>query len=301
MQIDKGINTDKQQSSEVVPLRSNRSGHQPEVVPLPSSPAAYQTVPRHPRKETHKDTMLSCRYELKYRIPESKARAIAEYIRSYVPLDRYARTAENEQYLISSLYFDSNQLQLAHETLERKTNRFKLRIRCYDDNPDSPCFVEIKRRLNTVIMKDRARIQKEMLADVLKYRIPDSLYAKDKKVLNQFLFYVFSLRAHPMVLVRYLRQAFEGDSNNRVRITFDRQLDFKTVKRPEVTTNGSGWRHIPLDFVVLEVKFTDRYPIWLSDMIKIFDLKQTAMSKYVSSIKTSCSMGFCGPVHRMGV
>jgi hypothetical protein len=245
------------------------------------------------RPETNNDTMLSCRYELKYRIRESKARAVAQYVQSYIHPDKYALKQPGLAYSISSLYFDSNNLHLCKETIHQRKNRFKLRIRCYDDNPESPCFVEIKRRLNSVIMKDRARIQREMLKGIVNFHVPDELYSKDKKILSQFYFYLVSLRARPIVLVRYMRQAFEGDSSNRVRITFDRQLSFKAANRIEVTHNGSGWKLVPMDFVILEIKFTGRYPIWLSDMIKIFDLKQTAMSKYVSSVQTSCSLGLC--------
>ena len=286
------------QHGKAEPLHPDRSGLSVET----PTPTAYQTVPRHARPEKTKDTMLSCRYELKYRIRESKARAIAEYVRSYIPVDHYSRNVPNEEYLISSLYFDSNELQLAKETIERKTNRFKLRIRCYDDNPQSPCFFEIKRRLNTVIVKDRSRMPRDLLARVVQHLyVPDSLYEKDRRNLRQFQFYLRALCARPVVLVRYMRQAFEGDSSNRVRITFDRQLCFKTVDRPILTMNGDGWHQVPMDFVILEVKFTNRYPLWLSDMIKVFDLKQTAMSKYVSTVQQSCSMGFCGPQYGIGV
>ena len=249
-------------------------------------------------KHTHKnkDSMLSCRYELKYRIRESKARAVAQYVQAYIPPDKYARTVPNQEYPLSSLYFDSEGLHLCNETIQGKKNRFKLRIRCYDDKPESMCFFEIKRRINTVILKDRARIPKTQIANVLQGgKITSPLYKKDEATLNQFRLYVRSLYARPILLVRYMRQAFEGDSSNRVRITFDRKLSFRTMRQPIVTTNGTGWHELPMDFVVLEIKFTDRYPIWLSDMVKVFDLKQTAMSKYVSTVKQSCNMGFCAP------
>ena len=242
--------------------------------------------------------MLSCRYELKYRIRETKARAIAQYIQSYISADAYARKNPRHEYPISSLYFDSDHLHLANETIDKKKNRFKLRIRCYDDKPESMCFFEIKRRLNTVILKDRARIPKSQILNALAgSKISAPLYKKDEKALDQFRFYVKNLCARPILLVRYQRQAYEGDSSNRVRITFDRQLDFRTVRTPEVTTNGPGWCNVPMEFVILEIKFTDRYPFWLTDMVKIFDLKQTAMSKYVSTVKQSCNAGFCNPTY----
>jgi hypothetical protein len=253
-------------------------------------------------RSLRKDTMLSCRYELKYRIRETTARAMAQYIQSYISPDSYARNSRDYQYVISSLYFDSDELHLCKETLLNKTNRFKLRVRCYDDNPQSPCFFEIKRRLNSVIRKDRARLPKDVFTKIIRdYYIPDHLYKQDKETLYQFQFYLRVLQARPVVLVRYMRQAFEGDTSNRIRITFDRALSFKTVEYPLISTNGTGWQNVPMDFVILEIKFTDRYPLWLNDLVKIFDLKQAAMSKYVSSIKQSCAMGFCGPRCQIGI
>ena len=287
----------KDLKGKIEPLRPSS----PRVSPLPLTTSGYETV-RPSRPEKNKDSMLSCRYELKYRIRESKARAIAQYVQSYIPADQYSRKNPGLEYPISSLYFDSQELQLCKETIEEKVNRFKLRIRCYDDNPQTPCFVEIKRRLNSVILKDRARLQKEMLKSVIQdLCVPDSLYEKDKKILRQFQFYLRTLCARPLVLVRYKRQAFEGDSRNRVRVTLDREMSFKAVDRPVLTMNGEGWRRIPMDFVILEIKFTNHYPLWLSDMVKCFDLKQTAMSKYVSSVQQSCSMGFCAPTCLIGV
>lgn len=253
---------------------------------------------KHKKKS---DKMLSCRYELKYRIRETKARALAQYIQSYIPPDAYARKRPGHEYPVSSLYFDSDNLHLCNETLNGKKNRFKLRIRCYDDKPESMCFFEIKRRINNVILKDRARIPKAQIENALAgSRISSPLYKKDEKALSQFRFYTRTLCARPVVMVRYQRQAYEGASSNRVRVTFDRQLDFKAVDTPFVSTDGRGWSGVPMDFVILEIKFTDRYPFWLTDMVKIFDLKQTAMSKYVSTVKQSCNMGFCAPTLLVG-
>lgn len=243
-------------------------------------------------QKKHKDNTLSCRYELKYRILETKARAIARYIQSYISPDPYARKTPNQEYPISSLYFDSNNLHLCRETLEGKKNRFKLRIRCYDDDPQSVCFFEIKRRIDNVIIKDRARVPRNCIKDAIQGNpLQTSLYKKDRNALDQFNFYIHTLCANPVSMVRYMRQAFEDDSSNRVRITLDRELAFKTPTGVSVSTNGSGWHPVSMDFVILEIKFTNRYPAWLSDMVKIFDLKQTAMSKYCASVRQSHQMG----------
>jgi hypothetical protein len=242
-----------------------------------------------------KDTTLACRYELKYRISESRARAIAEYIRPYLHPDRYAKLRPRYEYPITSLYLDSDNFRLARETLEGKRNRFKLRVRGYSDNQDSPCFFEIKRRISNVIVKSRARVKYDDVPRVLEEGYIPKDYETDEAALRQFVLYMNYIQAHPMVLVRYMRQAFEGDSDNRVRVTFDRQLAYNSTREPRVRLNGTGWQRLRLDFVVLEIKFTAKYPVWLSNMVKVFDLKQGAMSKYASSIQTSCSMGFCAP------
>ena len=159
-----------------------------------------------------KDNTLLCRYELKYRIRESKAQAIARYIQSYISPDKYSRRLPNFEYPICSLYFDSDEFDLCRETLEKKTNRFKLRIRFYDEDPKSPCFFEIKRRLNRIILKGRARINKDRIQSVIHGDIISDLkYKKDQEVIRQFQFYLKMLQANPTVLVRYSRQAFEDN------------------------------------------------------------------------------------------
>jgi hypothetical protein len=81
---------------------------------------------------------------------------------------------------------------------------------------------------------------------------------------------------------------------NRVRVTFDRQLVYKVSNDPEVSLNGGGWQH-NLGGVVLEIKFTGCYPAWLGRMVQYFDLQQQSMSKYVTSMKKACSLRFCAP------
>ncbi len=261
--------------------------------PLPS---AGSPPPTGQTPKPKGDTLMACRYELKYRIQETTARAIAAYIQPFLPQDRYAKLRPNGEYPITSLYLDSDQLTLAKETLEGKKNRFKLRVRAYSDKPDTPVFFEIKRRIERVILKSRARAMHHHVPLVLAGReLPPQKFQTDMKALQQFQLYVKYLNARPMVLVRYMRQAFEGDGNNRVRITFDRQLSYCVTEEPRVRLGGPGWTQVPLDFTILEIKFTGRYPPWLSEMVRYFDLKVSAMSKYVSSVRQSMLTGFGGP------
>ena len=252
-----------------------------------SSPPAGK-IHIQPVSHPSKDTLLSSRYELKYRISESKAQAIREYIRNYLPMDRYARSHPDGQYPISSLYLDSDTLDLCRETLVGKANRFKLRIRAYDDAPSSPAFFEIKRRANKIVLKSRARVERKDLRAVFENPFMCSCRSgKDRKALEQFAYYKQAIQGKPVVLVRYMREPFEDDTDNRVRITFDRQLSYREMPDPEVFLNGNGWQPIPIPFVILEIKFTGRYPGWLHELIRVFNLNISSMSKYAASVRHS--------------
>ena len=255
----------------------------------------YQTVRRLPAPrpnlinfpvEEHSSSLLAKRYELKYRVSESTALAVQSFVRGYLDRDKYAARHASGQYRICSLYLDSQRFDLFHETIQDKCNRFKLRIRGYDDDPESPIFFEIKRKLNSIIYKSRAKVNKDQLAPILNgYYVPADLPEKDRKTLMQFMHYSQCLLARPMVLVRYMREAYENTADSKVRITFDRQLCYKSVNTPVFTTNGPGWRPLPIDFVVLEIKFTASFPTWIKDMVRLFNLNRQSMSKYCSSVR----------------
>ncbi|UCE50184.1 MAG: polyphosphate polymerase domain-containing protein, partial [Phycisphaerales bacterium] len=244
------------------------------------------------------DRTLGCRYEMKYHITETLAAAIAEFIKPFVQLDRYCRLQPSRDYPVVSLYLDSGDLRLCRESLTGHKNRFKLRIRSYTDEPEYPRFFEIKRRINTIIIKNRARVMdsdvKTLLAGL---PLPPQNYTADTDTINQFQLYASSIRAKPSVLVRYMRQAYEGADHNRIRITFDRYLEYKVTNVAEVRLAGGGWQRSPFTIggVILEIKFTDLYPAWLARMVRQFNLRARSISKYASSLRNSCSLKFCAP------
>jgi hypothetical protein len=244
------------------------------------------------------DRTLRCRFEMKYLITEAQAQAIAQFIKPFLQLDRYCKLQRGGVYPIVSLYLDSDDLLLCRESLTGQKNRFKLRIRSYTDEPEYPRFFEIKRRINTIILKSRARVMYRDVPTLLAgLPLPPQDYTTDEEAVNQFQLYMRAIDAKPLVLIRYMRQAFEGDSENRVRVTFDRELCYNVTTKPEVTLDGQGWQRNSLTRagVILEIKFTGSYPAWLSRMAACFGLRQRSISKYATSIEQSCLLRFCAP------
>lgn len=250
-------------------------------------------------KERKIDTTLASRYEMKYLISEAKATAIERFVSDYLPIDHYSKLQPNGSYPIVSLYLDSPDLMLCRESLTGVLNRFKLRIRSYSDDLSYPRFCEIKRRANTVIIKSRARVKTQDLTTILagRYAPPQKDNSKDIEALKQFLLYCNSINAGPVILIRYMRKAYEGTSDNRVRVTFDKNLCFNTSITSEVLLGGSGWQknNVSLHGVILEIKFTGRFPAWLNRMSRYFGLRQRSMSKYTTSVQNACRLRFCAP------
>ncbi len=250
-------------------------------------------------KDQFVDKVMSCRHEMKYVISESKTAAMVQFLRQYIDLDRYCKLQRGGIYPICSLYLDSPSMLLCRESIAGKKNRFKLRIRSYTDEPDYPRFFEIKRRVTTVINKSRARVMEQDVGELLRGRpLPPQDYTTDEAALNQFQLYMKNIAAAPKVLIRYYRQAFEGEGENRVRVTFDRDLCYCVTDEPVVRLGGGGWQRnkITEGRTILEIKFTGNYPAWLDRMVKYFDIKTRSVSKYATSIEQACEKRFCAPI-----
>lgn len=273
------------QNKQSIAGHSTESAHKPKARPRKSAPE-------------YVDRTLGCRYELKYLISEAKAEAISEFIKPFVPVDRYSKLQPHGFYPIVSLYLDSPDLRLCRESLTGKKNRFKLRIRSYSDDQQYPTFFEIKRRISSVIMKSRAPVRHQDVAALLQgLCLPHQDFRTNREALDQFQLYVSSIMARPVILIRYLRKAYESDSENRVRVTFDRELCYKVTQEPRITLNGSSWQynHLTIKGVILEIKFTARYPQWLNRLVTTFDLKSRSISKFATSLQQASMLGFCGP------
>ncbi len=234
------------------------------------------------------DRTLACRYELKYHITETQAAAIAEFVKPFVQLDRYCKLQPSCDYPIVSLYLDSGDLQLCRESLAGRQNRFKLRIRFYDELPQSPVFFEIKARHTDVILKQRAAVKRNSVQGLLAGHWPKlgDLFADDGDAfgpLQRFSSLQNMLNANGKVLVSYMREAYVTPDDNSVRVTFDRELQ-TAAYRGVFSMSGMAIRPVRLEGVVLEIKFTDAFPVWLREMVRIFDLERRPFAKYVTCV-----------------
>ncbi|TFG44848.1 MAG: polyphosphate polymerase domain-containing protein [Candidatus Brocadiia bacterium] len=285
MDIQKQVLKRQKAGQKIVPVHPGNSGT-----------AFLKSLIHQPQSDSQLAEVISGRYELKYYIDESKAEAVKQFIKPYLHIDRYGKDKPGNSYPIASLYFDSPTLEFCRQNMQGHKNRFKLRIRSYNDDPGYPCYVEIKRRINSIVVKTRAPVLRQDLKNLIENSyIPHEKFSTDEKTLGQFLFYAKNMNARPLISIWYIRQAFEDDSENRVRITFDRKLSYRANQALDTGIEGKDWRMHFSNKVVLEIKFTGRYPAWINAMVKTLNLCCQSFSKYVISVEKCCSLGFCAP------
>jgi hypothetical protein len=230
------------------------------------------------------------RFELKYLIPETMTNRIRSFVKSYLEVDEFAAGSEEYSYNVYSIYLDSKDLKTYHWTLNGNDDRFKLRVRYYDGSDDVPVFFETKRRLNDCILKERCGVRRDAAHLVLKGHLPDesafvSRSPRHLKNLQRFCRFVNILQAKPKAHVAYAREAWVSPHDNSMRLTMDRRVSCEPMS--ELRFRG----HLDKPFrvfgpeVVLEIKFTERFPYWCRQMVEALGLAQTGAAKYAWGIE----------------
>jgi hypothetical protein len=237
------------------------------------------------------------RHECKYIVDPAAIDELRHTIRPFVRPDDFARRADGYRYRICSLYLDSPDLALYHQTVSGAKDRFKLRIRSYSDDPAAPAYLEVKRKLDGIVAKRRAAVSRLHLdAACDGAEIGDvSLSAKTRADIEFFRFHMERVGARPVLRVRYLREAYQSEGSEPARITFDTELMHAMTLDRDVGFESGRWVPTPVGGVIVEIKFTERFPSWIQDCVRALALRQRAVPKYILSLDHLLVDGRCWP------
>ena len=235
------------------------------------------------------DNLQRQRYEHKYIIRENVALAVRDFVSSYLEIDSFGATQPNMSYPVHSLYLDSPDLKLYQTTINGDKNRYKLRIRFYEDRPKAPVFFEIKRRTDNTISKQRGGVKREALDQVVSGQLPlpEHMASDDpghRAAIEQFIHHMKELNASPKAHVAYYREAWISSDDNSVRVTMDRETRIEVEPTYRMRTEINYPSYVFGDNIVLELKFTNRYPDWFRELVRIFGLAQCGAAKYVDGV-----------------
>ena len=235
------------------------------------------------------DKMQQQRFELKYIIKEDVALAVRDFVGSYLEIDEYGATLSNFSYPVHSLYLDSDGLGLYHSTINGDKNRYKLRLRFYDNRAEAPVFFEIKRRMNNIISKQRGGVRRDAVDWLLAGHLPEPahLVSRDPRqlvFLQNFGRLMQDMRAKPKAHIAYLREAWISPRDNSVRVTMDRDVKLEPKSAARLSLDMDRPVIVFGKEVILELKFTDRFPDWFRELVRVFGLMQCGAAKYVDGV-----------------
>jgi len=236
---------------------------------------------------------------MKYVVDEDRAAAITKFIRLHLQPSAYNRWAKVPGQPIVSLYFDSPGLLLFRQSAAGEKNRIKLRIRFYDNDWHHPAFLEVKRRVSDVICKERAMISREGVQRLLLGGWPHATHWPDvahlfrghRELGAYYRFWELSHRlgARGMVFVSYLREAYESPTDEKLRVTLDRDIHSTVYdglgllllpERGIPPRYSAPPYNLPRNGVVLEMKYDVRPPRWMIELVQKFNLERRPVSKF---------------------
>lgn len=220
------------------------------------------------------------RSELKYLISEDVAERVREGAAQF--MDRDPHTSPAGTYPVHTIYLDSPDLVIYRKSLNREADRFKLRIRFYDDDASSPVFLEIKRATVERGIKKRLAVRREAANALFS---DCAMNSAGGRPFDDFWQAVTRFEARPIVHIAYAREAFVGRDDPSTRLTLDRQVRFEPVPKTLSTKTQSP---IPIwnGKIILEVKFPEAMPEYIFELIQALGIETTKASKYLQSVST---------------
>lgn len=228
------------------------------------------------------------RYELKYTINESMASEIRDYISHICVVDKNVAKGE-KGYFVNSLYFDTDDLKFYTDTKHRKLTRYKPRARFYGDKVGKYIWPEIKYRQASIIWKNRYRLAVENWPGLFYPEKSESREAVIKEQLDRFEDLIYWYDAKSILHVRYFREPYVTNLESYGRVTFDRNLSYRSTsgsidldfdEKEMIYYDDAVTTRSRESFVLLEIKVETAIPYWVQELIRKFNLMQRPFSKY---------------------
>lgn len=207
------------------------------------------------------------RYETKYILDLDQFNCLIKVIESNMNKDPYGNTT------IQSLYFDTSNSILARRSIEKPNYKEKLRLRSYGiKNLDSNVFLEIKKKYDGIVYKRRCEIKQSDIDSFLEYNL--NLDNQIGHEMNYFRDFYKTLEKK--MLITYERKAYFKDD---LRITFDSNIKYRDY---DLTLDKGyyGKSLIDKNHILMEIKVSNSYPLWLTSILNLNNIYQTSFSKY---------------------
>lgn len=197
----------------------------------------------------------------------------------------FFKESYNPRY-VNSLYFDTLNYDFASSNMSGESKRIKIRARWYSELDesflngflsDSKVFnFEVKRKINS--LSDKLNIGEIKFGKKDNYlgRV-ESIQNELDVVCNNFLT-LSTYKLLSTVFTNYEREYYELNSNNKIRLTIDKNISYRNSNAP------SDLLMLARDYVIVELKFHPELRNKVNKLMKDFPFRQVRSSKFLSSL-----------------
>ena len=213
------------------------------------------------------------RTEEKYLLSHPQALTLQNKLRALLHVDDFG---DNDGYRVRSLYFDSFHNIDYREKNAGTYHRKKIRLRIYDEKQVN-AKLELKEKHGalqhkvsvTISRQDAVRLCQGDYGTLLDYKTPDAIR----------LYTMMSLGLYrPAAIIEYNRLAFTYDVFS-TRITFDSNVRSSDLLL-DLYEPLFPWNYIVNQSVILEVKYNQLLPGFLSAVLDHENLTKLSVGKY---------------------
>ena len=254
--------------------------------------------------------MARARYELKFPISLAQKLKFVKEVCPGVVADTNGVCAT---YRVSSMYFDTADLRAYWQKMDGEAVRSKIRLRYYTAAAENQpriqtAFMEIKHRLNDLVLKERVQLTDEgantILADVRELvdldrhviaNIPPAARTTVERIQRAASAPNFSA----VNVISYLREAWEGSVDRRLRLTFDSSCQAYAPQSYLDVAFNCGTRILREGEFIMEVKFDEAIPRWIRDLVARNGLHLQRFSKYAYGVERLRIRGQTGVMERL--
>lgn len=212
------------------------------------------------------------RVEKKYLMTKEQFEQLMTALEPHVVPDDYPVST------ICNIYYDTPDYLLIQRSIEKPNYKEKFRLRSYGvPEPDSPIFMEIKKKYNGIVYKRRVRTT---AAEAQRYLAGGPVPScNDKQIMKEIHWFCRRYPLQPGMFLAYDRWAYRGREDKNLRITFDRNIRYR-IDDLDLTHGDYGTRLLPEDNVLMEIKIPGAAPLWLAHILSELGIFSNSFSKY---------------------
>ncbi|MDO4401254.1 MAG: polyphosphate polymerase domain-containing protein [Coriobacteriia bacterium] len=234
-----------------------------------------------------------------------------QYLQFRALAEQHLAPAEYHDSLVSSVYYDTADDLLINRSIQGGKYKEKLRVRSYGadaGSPDSPVFVEIKKKFKGITYKRRVNCTQaaadaflggmDYLEAIERWPLANAQAqeAAHSRVSLQIAGEIAWMRDHyegitPKMRVSTHRLSFVDVDDPALRITFDADARWQQVGRhvPSMLGAGASAQHnlFAEGEHILEIKCSQAYPMWLVAVLNECGVRPQSVSKYGLAYKAA--------------